>query len=66
MVAVDGGAQSVTSTGSHTTKTHMRRPENCFSMLSAAEAPCRQIGHVGESRSSSLTSFFEALKASLS
>lgn len=65
IVAVEGGAQSVGKTGSHTTNTRKGRPANCFRILSAAEAPCRQTGQVGESKRSTLTLSLEPLNAPL-
>lgn len=64
-VAVEGEAQSVQSTGSQTTNTRTGLAENSFRMRSAAEAPCRQYGQVGDNSKSNRTSSFAALKAFL-
>jgi hypothetical protein len=65
IVAVEGGAQSVGNTGSHTTNTRKGRPAKCFRIFSTAEAPCRQTGQVGESRRSNLTSSLDPLNTFL-
>lgn len=49
-----GGLQSVGRIGSQTTRTRTLRFASCASNRSAAEAPRRQPGHVGESSSTSL------------
>src|SRR5438094_8564581 len=59
--AVEGADQSVGSTGSHITKTRTGFPANSWTILSAAEAPCRHTVQVGESRSRTLASSLAGL-----
>src|SRR5579864_8102338 len=60
--AVDGGPQSVGSTGSQTTKTRTGLPGNSFNTSPTAEAPCRQTVQVGDSSNSTRTSLLASLK----
>jgi hypothetical protein len=64
-VAVDGGVQSVTNTGSQTTNTRIGLPANRCKMLSDAEDPCKQIGQVGDKSNSMRVSSLAALNAFL-
>ncbi len=63
--AVDGEAQSVGRTGSQTTKARTGFPANPRKIFSAAEAPCRHTVQVGDKSTSTRTSSFAALNASL-
>jgi hypothetical protein len=62
-VAVEGAIQSVGRTGSQTTNTRMSRMACCFNATSIAEAPCKQYVQVGESKVTTRTESFAALKA---
>lgn len=58
-----GLPQSDGRMGSHTTRTASLSDLSCFSTSSAAEAPRKQPGHVGERRSTILASLLARLKS---
>src|SRR6516165_1992731 len=57
---VEGAAQSVSNTGSQTTKARTGLPANSSKVCSVAEAPCRHIGQVGDKRTTTRTSSWAA------
>src|SRR5260370_1728853 len=61
--AVDGAPQSVSSTGSHTTKARTGLPGNSLNTSSIAEAPCKQTVQVGDNSISNRTLPLASLKS---
>jgi len=60
-----GRDQSVGNIGSHTTRTRIGSRCVCSSNLSIADAPRKQVGHVGESNNTSRASSPALLKSCL-
>jgi hypothetical protein len=62
-VAVDGASQSVSNTGSHSTKTRISLPAFSLQNLLNCEGPRKQYAQVGESSVTTRTSSLASLNA---
>ena len=65
-IGVAGAARSLSITGSQTTITFIGLLGNFFKLASIAEAPCKHVVQVGESRTRTRVESAAALKASIS